>query len=273
MSRNDYITAASSAFSSSVFIFYINGGQFEKRFIRHFINYVCRNNNDNNINRNSIEDNIDNSIKWDECTRKRLVVASRRAADALLSINRKVYWPTGDLFSCQILNRTQRHDQRRHRQHHYYDQRRKYYHRSVENDYGNDHVDVVDKGNNYDNFKTTTRSSRDDFTFDRQWKRDSVQNKRRRQTTPPNDGCRRRKNSSVSLLSLSSPLKGQLKAIVHDRRHDAANINDDRVVSTTVNDGLLEANHHTPVPVGDNDWYIDGFVDIEVCDEIDDMQL
>nr|WUR10832.1 lef-6 [Calliteara abietis nucleopolyhedrovirus] len=117
-----------------VFTFYINGGNIEKRFAREFIRYIC--------GKEGID--VTDCVKWEECTRKRLVVVSRRVADCLRSINQQVCWPNGEIFKCKIVRdsqfddgqnwrssssrRRRSHDHRRQRSHRRRDHRFQAYH-------------------------------------------------------------------------------------------------------------------------------------------------
>ncbi|WBB27251.1 LEF-6 [Mythimna sequax nucleopolyhedrovirus] len=75
-----------------MYVFYINGGNVEKRFSREFINFICGG-------------KIKHDIKADQCTRKRCVVSSRYAADKLLAASHRAYWPDGSKFKCKLVHR------------------------------------------------------------------------------------------------------------------------------------------------------------------------
>nr|QBI90244.1 lef-6 [Trichoplusia ni single nucleopolyhedrovirus] len=71
------------------FVFYVNGENVDKKFIKDFINHVCGG-------------RIRTDIRHDKCTRKRIVLTSRYAANKLMAVNRRVYWPDGSLFKCKL---------------------------------------------------------------------------------------------------------------------------------------------------------------------------
>ncbi|AOL56741.1 LEF-6 [Chrysodeixis includens nucleopolyhedrovirus] len=71
------------------FVFYVNGENVDKKFIKDFINHVCGG-------------RIKADIEHDKCTRKRIVLTSRYAANKLMAVNRRVYWPDGSLFKCKL---------------------------------------------------------------------------------------------------------------------------------------------------------------------------
>ncbi|QAT90413.1 LEF-6 [Spodoptera exempta nucleopolyhedrovirus] len=75
-----------------MYVFYINGSHVEKRFGKEFLNYICGG-------------KIRHDIKSEDCTRKRLVVKSRYAANKLLDANGKCYWPDGTRFKCKLIKR------------------------------------------------------------------------------------------------------------------------------------------------------------------------
>nr|AGE61432.1 LEF-6 [Chrysodeixis chalcites nucleopolyhedrovirus] len=87
------------------FVFYVNGENVDKKFIKNFINHVCGG-------------RIKADIKHDKCTRKRIVLTSSYAANKLIAVNRRVYWPDGSLFKCKLTEaprRRSRNDRRRQR--------------------------------------------------------------------------------------------------------------------------------------------------------------
>ncbi|QUJ09243.1 lef6 protein [Gynaephora ruoergensis nucleopolyhedrovirus] len=72
-----------------MYFFHINGADIEKRFAREFLNYV-------------LGEDCDNQIDWRFCTRKRLAVLTKNAANRLESVNDKtVFWPNGKPFRCR----------------------------------------------------------------------------------------------------------------------------------------------------------------------------
>ncbi|AIE47853.1 lef6 [Peridroma alphabaculovirus] len=75
-----------------MYVFRINGGRVEKRFGREFINYICGG-------------KIKRDLKSNECTRKRIVVTTRYAADKLLAAHRRAVWPDGTTFECELQRR------------------------------------------------------------------------------------------------------------------------------------------------------------------------
>ncbi|AYN45075.1 lef-6 [Alphabaculovirus alterspexiguae] len=83
-----------------MYVFYINGSHIEKRFGKEFINYICGG-------------KIRHDIKSEDCTRKRLVVKSRYAANKLLDANGQCYWPDGTRFRCKLIKRKQDADYRK----------------------------------------------------------------------------------------------------------------------------------------------------------------
>ncbi|QEI03647.1 LEF-6 [Rachiplusia nu nucleopolyhedrovirus] len=74
------------------YIFYINGENVDKKFAKQFVDHVCNG-------------KIKNAINVEECTRKRLVISSRDAAEELLAVNRQVFWPDGTLFRCKLIQK------------------------------------------------------------------------------------------------------------------------------------------------------------------------
>lgn len=73
---------------------YINGSEYEKSFTRKFIGVVCR------------DEIRHRDINWYECTRKRLIVNSKRAVDCLTRLNKKIYWPNGQQFRCKMIGKS-----------------------------------------------------------------------------------------------------------------------------------------------------------------------
>ncbi|QED40548.1 LEF-6 [Chrysodeixis includens nucleopolyhedrovirus] len=77
---------------NSYYVFYINGENVDKRFAKQFVDHVCNG-------------KIRYAINEEQCTRKRLVLSSRHAAEQLLAVNRQVYWPDGSLFRCKLIRK------------------------------------------------------------------------------------------------------------------------------------------------------------------------
>ncbi|QWO71546.1 LEF6 [Orgyia pseudotsugata single capsid nuclopolyhedrovirus] len=134
-----------------MFTFRINGGAVEKNFAREFIRFVC----------GGDAARVDRRVDWVKCTRKRLVVISRRLADTLQKLDGRVYWPDGRPFHCKLLHRTEgetRDRRQRRRQRHYY--RTKYdreprhaRHKRITHD-GEADIDAITFTNNVDNNST-----------------------------------------------------------------------------------------------------------------------
>ncbi|ABY65744.1 late expression factor 6 [Orgyia leucostigma nucleopolyhedrovirus] len=76
-----------------MYTFSINGGAVDKWFARNFICHVC----------GGEIDGVERRVDWENCTRKRLVVTSRRLADTLQTLSGRVYWPDGRPFVCKLL--------------------------------------------------------------------------------------------------------------------------------------------------------------------------
>ncbi|AEN03948.1 late expression factor 6 [Helicoverpa armigera NPV NNg1] len=99
------------------YVVYINGAQIEKRFSREFILFVCG-------------PAIRDCVIWSECSRKRLVVTSRWAADRFAELNQRVFWPSGERFECRVYSTRQMTSppvrKRRHYKHQQYLQKRSF---------------------------------------------------------------------------------------------------------------------------------------------------
>lgn len=130
-----------------------NGGNIEKKFTREFLNFVCNN-------------EINDAVLWHNCTRKRLIVTSRRAVDQLLALNKRVFWPEGKVFRCYLRNGGGGSSSRRHNR---YTQKRE---------------DEINK-NNVDKNNVEDYSNKDREHTIKRYKNDSGYDKYETPPTPP----------------------------------------------------------------------------------------